>query len=393
LALFVILLLFVIGYWAVEAIRLRLALRAIPIRIHVNGSRGKSSVTRLLAAALREAGIRTAAKTTGSKARYIHPDGTEEPVIRLGTPNICEQVGVLDRARRERARAIVMECMAIRPDLQRITEKKILRSTVGVITNVRADHLDVMGPTVADAAVALSSTIPRKGFAVAGDSRHAEILRRTARRRKTAFTVARSEEVSEEVMEGFRYLEHADNVAAALEVTRRLGVDDETAIRGMHRVTPDPGACTRWNLLHRGVSMEFLNIFAANDLESTAGIWNRLGLHRRGEKEEGVAALLNLRADRMDRSLQFAEAVEADLVADRYVIIGAPSDRVVRRFERRVPPERLVLLTGAGPEEIFDRVAGFGWSRARIAGVGNIGGVGHEILVYLAGKERADVDR
>ncbi|MBN1824959.1 MAG: poly-gamma-glutamate synthase PgsB [Candidatus Eisenbacteria bacterium] len=393
MSLFVILLAFVVGYWTVEAIRLHRALRAIPIRIHVNGSRGKSSVTRLIAAALREAGIRTAAKTTGSKARYIHPDGTEEPVIRLGTPNICEQVRVLDRARRGGARAIVMECMAIRPDLQRITEKKILRSTVGVITNVRADHLDVMGPTVADAAVAISSTIPRRGFAVAGDPRHADILRRTARRRGTEFAVARPEEVSAATMDGFRYLEHAENVAAVLAVTRRLGVDDETAIRGMHRVTPDPGACTRWNLVHRGVNMEFLNIFAANDLESTTAIWKRLGLDRRGEEGEGVVAILNLRADRMDRSLQFAEAVEIDLIADRYVIVGGLSDRVERRFVRRVPAERLILLTGAGPEAVFDRIAALGWRRARVAGVGNIGGVGHEILAYAAGKEKADADR
>ncbi len=115
-----ILLAFLLLYWTVEAIRLRRALRAIPIRIHVNGSRGKSSVTRLVAAALREAGIRTVAKTTGSKARLILPDGSEEPVIRLGGPNIGEQVGILDRARRLGAEAVVMECMAIRPDLQRI---------------------------------------------------------------------------------------------------------------------------------------------------------------------------------------------------------------------------------------------------------------------------------
>ena len=92
-----------VAVWSYEAWLHRRALRAIPIRIHVNGSRGKSSVTRLLAAALREAGRRTVAKTTGSKARYIHPDGSEEPIIRLGTPNICEQVDILDRARREQA--------------------------------------------------------------------------------------------------------------------------------------------------------------------------------------------------------------------------------------------------------------------------------------------------
>ena len=41
-------------------------LETIPLRIHVNGTRGKSSVTRLIAAGLREGGIRTFAKTTGT---------------------------------------------------------------------------------------------------------------------------------------------------------------------------------------------------------------------------------------------------------------------------------------------------------------------------------------
>ena len=52
-------------------------LRAVPIRVHVNGTRGKSSVARLIAAGLRAGGVRTVAMTTGSAARYILPDGSE----------------------------------------------------------------------------------------------------------------------------------------------------------------------------------------------------------------------------------------------------------------------------------------------------------------------------
>ena len=122
MAVLVLLLLFVLGLWVREMWIHQRALRSIPIRVHVNGSRGKSSVVRLIAAAMREGGVRTVAKTTGSKARFIHTDGNEEPVIRLGTPNICEQIGILDKARREEAQAIVMECMAVRPDLQKICE-------------------------------------------------------------------------------------------------------------------------------------------------------------------------------------------------------------------------------------------------------------------------------
>jgi poly-gamma-glutamate synthase PgsB/CapB len=371
----------VIAYWGVEAVRLRRARRAIPVRIHVNGSRGKSSVVRLLAAALRESGMRTAAKTTGSKARYIHPDGREEPIVRLGTPNICEQVGVLDRARREGAEAIVIECMAVRPDLQKIAERDILHSSIGVITNVRADHLDVMGPTVVDVALALSSTIPKKGFAVSGPTRHVEVLEQKAEEKGARLVRADAVVLPPGAMDGFPYLEHEENVATCLAVTRRLGIDDAVALRGMYGAAPDPGACTSWHFVHKGCAIVFHNIFAANDLESTAGVWRRLGLEEPGEGT--TVALLNLRADRVDRSMQFADAVESLFRADRYVIVGDNSDRVLRRFQRTVPEGRLLPLAKMSPEEVFDRIAEASGERARIGAVGNIGGIGHEILHYV----------
>ena len=46
-------------------------LRGFEHRIHVNGIRGKSTVTRLIAASLREGKIKTIGKTTGTSARVI----------------------------------------------------------------------------------------------------------------------------------------------------------------------------------------------------------------------------------------------------------------------------------------------------------------------------------
>ncbi len=55
-----------------------------PLKIHVNGTRGKSTVTRLIAAGLRQASLPTVAKTTGSAARLIYPDGSETSWPRRG---------------------------------------------------------------------------------------------------------------------------------------------------------------------------------------------------------------------------------------------------------------------------------------------------------------------
>src|SRR4051795_2204004 len=115
----------------------------IPVRVLVNGIRGKSSITRLTAGALRGGGLRVVAKTTGSAARYIHPDGSEEPVYRkFGIANVVEQIGIVRRAAAERPDVLVIECMAVQPALQEVNQEKLIRSTIGVLSNVREDPLD-----------------------------------------------------------------------------------------------------------------------------------------------------------------------------------------------------------------------------------------------------------
>ena len=108
LIILLLLLLICLGVW--ETARHRWFLRQIPVRVHVNGSRGKSSVSRLIAAGLRGGDLRVVAKTTGSAAAVIHTDGSETPVVRRGGPNIREQLRVIRDAAREGCDALVIEC-------------------------------------------------------------------------------------------------------------------------------------------------------------------------------------------------------------------------------------------------------------------------------------------
>lgn len=157
------------------------ALRAIPIRIHVNGTRGKSSVTRLIAAGLNGAGIGAVAKTTGSVPRFILPDGQEEEVRRWGGANIREQLATVHRAAQLGAQAVVVECMAIEPELQRFSERLLLRSQITIITNVRPDQQEVLGPSPAKVAQAMLGTVPRRGTLILGDERLLPLFSRQLR--------------------------------------------------------------------------------------------------------------------------------------------------------------------------------------------------------------------
>ncbi|MCP4424667.1 MAG: poly-gamma-glutamate synthase PgsB, partial [Chloroflexi bacterium] len=134
------------------------------IRVHVNGIRGKSTVTRLIAGVLRAGGYNTFAKTTGSAARIIHPDGSEDPIPRYGAATILEQINIIKAHVTPNTEAMVMECMAVNPAYQHVAQHEIVQGNITVITNVREDHQAQMGETLPEIAHALATTIPRNGL-------------------------------------------------------------------------------------------------------------------------------------------------------------------------------------------------------------------------------------
>ena len=271
-----LLVLFILGWLATEVIYHRRNLARIPVRIHVNGTRGKSSVTRLVAAGLRAGGKSVVAKTTGTLARVILSSDRELSVYRPLGANIREQVRIARFASEQRADILVLECMALQPILQWLSEKMFVRATHGVITNTRPDHLDVMGPTDEDVAKALAGMMPRGRQCFTAEQARASVLQMAADDRKTQLHFTSTEDVealSEEEMSGFRYVEHAENVALALQVCEELGVARSVALEGMHAGSPDPGALTFHHVDFFGRDIVFVNAFAANDPVSSRRIW------------------------------------------------------------------------------------------------------------------------
>ena len=370
------------GVWEARSHERRLS--RLPIRVHVNGTRGKSSVTRLIAAGLRAGGIPTFAKTTGTMARMIGLEGREVDVYRVGQPNIIEQTRIVRRAVEAGARALVVECMAVSPELQPFSELRLVRSTVGVITNCRADHLDLMGPTVDDVAWTLAQSCPAGGDLFTTEHERAWILEKVARRRGTRLHEVDAGMVTRDHLDGFTYVEHAENLALALAVCGHQGVTRPVALAGMHHARPDPGALRRY-VVHSGSKrVEFVNAFAANDPDSTLLIWERLGL---GVARPGVQriVLANCRRDRLQRSEQLAELVGRRLTADHVVLSGQGTDLVAFQAARHgVDPSRLSNLGGLGAEAVYEHVLDRVGSQGVIVGVGNIVGLGEEIVHHFS---------
>ncbi len=293
-------------------------LRTIPIRIHVNGTRGKSSVTRLIAGALRESGMKTYAKTTGTLPRMIMADGTEYPIFRPAGANIIEQLRIVSLAASQGAEALVVECMALQPILQAITELKFIRATHGVITNARADHLDVMGPREKDVARALLASTPGKGKLFTTEQDYLKEFKAVCRDRKSELYFVASGEidaVTESEMAGFTYVEHKENVALALKISEAFGVTRATALRGMWHARPDFGVMQEFHINFFGRHVIFINGFAANDPKSSEKIW-RMAFDKYADMKKKIM-VLNTRADRPDRSKQLGEVVGTWPKADR----------------------------------------------------------------------------
>jgi len=370
-------------------------LSRIPIRIHVNGTRGKSGVTRLIAAGLRAGGIRTFAKTTGTMARAIFPDGDEYPIFRPGRTNVIEQVRMVRLAAEQQVDAMVIECMALHPALQSLCELKFVKSTHGVITNARADHLDVMGPTAADVALALASTVPVGGTLFTAEQKYLATFRNVSQDRRSrcvSVNTEQVEEVSRQELERFPYFAHAENVALALRVCKAFGIERETALQGMWAAQPDPGEMQILNDTSGARRLVFANGFAANDPESTGRIWHML-LDRHATFQTRIA-VVNCRADRRHRSVQLAEAVTHWQPADHYLLIGTGTEIFQRTaIEHGLNASAMVSLEGAAAEVIAGEIRRRAGETTIAMGMGNTAGPGLQLVDYLQRSAQPPVTR
>lgn len=382
---------FVVGWLLIERLRHHRHIRRVPVRIHVNGTRGKSSVTRLVAAGLRGGGKRVVAKTTGTLARVLLPNARELPIFRPLGANVREQVRVMRLASLFDAEVLVVECMALQPILQWLSERMFVRATHGIITNAREDHLDVMGPTGDDVARALCGMMPRKQRCFTNEHQRVKILAEAAKDRQTELIEVPKEDadaLSDEDMRGFQYFEHRENVALALRVCDALGVDRESALAGMRRASPDPGALIFFHLDYFGREIVFVNAFAANDPVSSAQIWE---LCVRRFPEHAKVCVFNCRVDRSDRSRQLGESIKTWTPPDRIIAVGTGTGFLGRAAAAAgVDVSGIVNAEGVTAMAAFERIIELCGARTLVVGLGNIGGLGLDLVRLFRNRARLE---
>lgn len=347
--------------WARAALHRR-RLGNIPLRIHVAGTRGKSTTTRMIAAGLRAGGRRTLAKTTGSEPRLIGPDGLDREFRRRGPASIVEQMRLLSEASSLRAQALVVECMAIRPEMIDASERHLVRATSLVITNVRSDHEEELGADPDAMARAIAWALPPGGRVFMTDeAAHPAIVAR-ARALKCDMTIVDTGGLEPD----------AANRALALAVCEAHGTPRAQAEFALACATPDPGHFTACDVAAPGGVFRFANAFACNDVESLAQRWRLLAA-------DTNVVLLNARGDRPLRTLAFLKFLAGLPSRPDVIVAGDPlAFRLAAKLDLNVSRLRARDATQI-LQELAERVK----PGSLLWGVGNYRGVGAALAAEI----------
>lgn len=349
------------------------SLSKIPIRIHVNGARGKSSVVRLIAAGLRSGGFKTFAKTTGTIPRIINEKGEDVELHRLRSASIGEQIKLIRYFGKQIPEALVIECMAVNPQYQWISEHRIIRSTLCVITNVRKDHVDEMGVSNKEIAYSLSNTIPYNSKVITSEQKFFSQFKNVANKRNSSLIITKNNDVDNDYLKKFPYLEHPENISLALKVCQEYGISKKIALDGMLKTNPDPGVLFIWNLKK---SNQFISAFAANDPDSTYKVWK---LIRSRIDNKKVCFFLNSRDDRRYRTVQLLNLVLTRINPDLFIIRGNNIQNLISKYNSKSSIKLFPMKTT--PNEVIDNMMKY--ENYAFIGIGNIVGWGEEFVNKL----------
>lgn len=254
-------------------------------RILVTGSRGKSSLIRLLCAGIGAKGLSYRGRITGVLPRDLSREG--ERLIVRRAPGHVEEMRWWLRQIPGGTQAAVMENSAVHPEFQPLAAVW-LKPTVIVLTNARPDHGEAWGDGGEAAARALMRGVPDDvPLVVCDEVLNSGVIKDKLRSRAGPSVVSRGDE------RDYRL----SNLNLARKTLEFCGLLDEDADAAMMALPPDIGD---FRVFHMPCGAELASAFSANDADSTSRLFSLLGW-----KEEETTLLFSGREDRPFRLIAF----------------------------------------------------------------------------------------
>nr|WP_241634574.1 poly-gamma-glutamate synthase PgsB [Fusobacterium gastrosuis] len=373
------------SYFIFEKIKNDRNRKRIKYLIHVNGIRGKSTVSRLIDAGLREAGFKVFTKITGTSPRIIDTAGVEKEILRKGKANIREQIKAINWACKDGAEILILECMAVNPEFQKITEEKILKADIAVITNVREDHLDEMGENLSEIAKSLANTIPQKGKLITAAENYFDFFKKEAEKKLSQVFLVDENKIEDK--KEYEKIDFPINVALALETCKQLYVDEKILLKGMKKYKKDSGVLKIYHLKINDKKIFFINAMAANDPDSTEIILEKIKKDRCWRENKKIL-LLNNRKDRISRAEQHVKLIKK---------IENQFDRIIIFGENRNLLKKMVLKENISSGKVSlkkdSRFLNEITENSLIFAIGNICGRGKELVEFFESREEINNDK
>ncbi|MBP9211911.1 MAG: poly-gamma-glutamate synthase PgsB [Bacteroidetes bacterium] len=344
---------------------------ALRWRIHVNGTRGKSSVTRYIGAALTAAGTDTVVKVTGIVPTIVLPDGTLRVIERRGPARVQEQFSVIRTACRSKAHALVLECMSLKPEYQRL-EARMFRPHITVITNIDDDHREEMGSTEEEHIAAIAESVPDDGLVIVSNVTLRNGLQQYAAQHRSIVLTAPP--LSPERAAQLPRTMFAENVALALCVAEQAGIEPQRAfdaILAMAERSPEGPVTMTVN----DRSVRFLNGFAVNDVPSAVRFLQRW---ESGTGRQDRIIILNTRHDRPLRTKEFLRWCVSLTDVHHFFITGSHAAYACRSLKSMGMPAG--QFSHVQSSDVVERLRSLVRAETDIIGFGNIAGDGFTMI-------------
>ncbi|MCA9734475.1 MAG: hypothetical protein H6696_20335 [Deferribacteres bacterium] len=326
-------------FLVVEYATLVKALKKIPIRILVNGTRGKSSSVKILYQIFRKNGKIVCAKTTGDEPKLYFHEGSEHVIHRSAPAGIFENIRHLRRMAKLQPEAIILECNALQAETQRILASSIFKPNYVLITNILPDHQEIMGNNLIENTRVLRECIPDSATIITIPT-VAKLLHESCQN-SFRLLVANSKAPSDRY-ENIPESIIAEHWSLIQTMCRHVSIEEDLCKEVFHQFWREANA--RICLTFPEKNTELCDLFSANDVESTHRFVQHALEHTQTQEKE-LIFLLNCREDRPLRTQQFSHYLGKNFSESLVWLTGSGRYLGKRMLvNQKFPKERLFLL-------------------------------------------------